>query len=217
MLYNNASVAEKRDELDWVDQDLFDEAIEAGACLENLIDKWQLLATLNGDYSLDKKECDIGELVEGTIRANAHYEGDKKIVFSPFYSLQGKLRLKIEKGLILVALAALIDNAMKYSREGGTVDVLIIKNHVSASIIVADRGVGISFDRQKEIFNAFHAERGSEDQKKSGLSLAIAKRVAELHGGSIFFMSIPGQGARFILKLPLDREDEEKTETALHN
>ena len=111
---------------------------------------------------------------------------------------------------IQAALAKLIENAITYSKDGSTVNVVAKANeeHTEAVISVLDRGNGIAIGEQNRIFERFY--RGSNQNEHSGdgigLGLAIVKHVALTHHGSASVWSSPGQGSTFALVLPLGGE-----------
>lgn len=115
-----------------------------------------------------------------------------------------------EADQIQAALAKLIENAITYSKDGSTVNVVAKANeeHTEAVISVLDRGKGIAIGEQNRIFERFY--RGSNQNEHSGdgigLGLAIVKHVALTHHGSASVWSSPGQGSTFALVLPLGGE-----------
>lgn len=102
----------------------------------------------------------------------------------------------------LQILVNLIGNAVRYSPEGARVWVLLEREPELACVIVADQGRGIASDDQARVFEKFERVDPSE-QGGSGLGLYIARRLARAMGGDISLDSAPGQGARFVLALPL--------------
>ena len=103
------------------------------------------------------------------------------------------------------ALANLVDNAVKYSN--GETDILIRLERDDDWVIVAvrDRGIGISREEQKKIFDRFHRVSTGlvHDIKGSGLGLSIVNHVVQAHGGKITVDSEPGRGSTFRIHLPL--------------
>jgi len=90
-------------------------------------------------------------------------------------------------------LRNLVDNAVRYTPEGGRVDVLVNSSGPDALLEVADTGPGISTEERGRVFDRFYRGAGVE-QPGSGLGLAIVKRVAERHGGSVTLAD--GEGGR---------------------
>jgi len=103
------------------------------------------------------------------------------------------------------AVINLLDNAIKYTPEGGSITVRVSATDKQAQIDVADNGVGISLEDQSRIFERFYrVERSrSRDMGGTGLGLAIVKHIATAHGGSVSVQSEPGKGSTFRLHLPL--------------
>jgi len=98
----------------------------------------------------------------------------------------------------------LISNAIKYSPEGGPIDITGSAVSERVTVTVTDRGVGIPFEEQPHIFESFY--RGSREYQQqtagAGLGLYLAKAIVEAHGGEIWVESDPGEGAAFSFSLP---------------
>jgi signal transduction histidine kinase len=114
------------------------------------------------------------------------------------------------------ALVNLIDNALKHSPKGGTVTVGLevgmqntesrITHHASRlHLWVEDHGEGIPVSEHEKIFERFY-RRGSELRRQTqgvGIGLSIVKHIVEAHGGKVLVRSVPGQGSRFTIELPV--------------
>ncbi|MDQ6893509.1 MAG: cell wall metabolism sensor histidine kinase WalK [Acidobacteriota bacterium] len=109
-------------------------------------------------------------------------------------------------GLVERVLENLLDNALRYTPEGGAVTVTLRLENDSLSVTVADTGRGIPPEELSRVFERFHRVRSPEpgNQGGAGLGLAIAQRIIELHGGRIEAQSSPGAGSRFRFWLPSD-------------
>lgn len=108
-------------------------------------------------------------------------------------------------GLIERLFANLIDNAVKFTRPGGRVAVEVGGVDGSVSVEVSDTGVGIPEHEIGRIFEGFYrVEHLAPEVSGRGLGLAIAKRIAELHGGRIEVTSAPNVGTTFHVSLPRD-------------
>lgn len=97
----------------------------------------------------------------------------------------------------------LLTNAAKYSPAGSEASFLIRREDGDAVFIVEDKGIGIPKDDHSRMFEAFQRATNVGEIPGSGLGLLIAKRCAELHGGSITFVSEPGLGTVFTVRLPI--------------
>ena len=122
----------------------------------------------------------------------------------------GNVRVEVDAGLPRIsadplrlrqALDNLVSNALRY---GGTSTEVVIRAQPGRSSVlfsVADQGPGIPLDEQERIFEA--GARLDSRQPGSGLGLAVARAIAEAHGGTLTIDSIPGEGARFTIALPV--------------
>lgn len=98
----------------------------------------------------------------------------------------------------------LIDNAVKFTPEGGCVDIRLQKNERTAVFVIRDDGYGISPESQRHIFDKFYQGDLSHAASGNGLGLSIARRVVTLHGGDIRCQSEEGAGTEFTVELPLN-------------
>ena len=98
----------------------------------------------------------------------------------------------------------LIDNAVKFTPEGGCVDIRLQKRDNTAVFVIRDDGYGISAEAQKHIFDKFYQGDVSHAASGNGLGLSIARRVVTLHGGDIRCQSDEGAGTEFLVELPLN-------------
>ena len=104
------------------------------------------------------------------------------------------------------ALANLLENAVKYSDAGGSVDVRVSAAEHEMAIVVQDHGIGIPSSELERIFERFYRvdKARSRETGGSGLGLSIARHVARNHGGDVTVVSREGEGSTFALLLPLD-------------
>jgi signal transduction histidine kinase/DNA-binding response OmpR family regulator len=116
----------------------------------------------------------------------------------------------------------LISNAIKYTKNGGTVEVIInpSKSNEFIEISVVDNGVGIEKENLLKIFDRFYHKGGNKDsyEKGFGIGLSLAKSLIEVHKGLISVTSKPGMGSTFIISLPLNDDaylNEEKADNIM--
>ena len=105
-------------------------------------------------------------------------------------------------------LLNLLSNALKFTPEGGRIDVSARVHDEVAEVSVADTGVGIAPEDQEEVFEEFR-QVGTADKKVegTGLGLALSRKFIELHGGKIWVTSAVGVGSAFTFTLPVRREE----------
>jgi PAS domain S-box-containing protein len=101
-------------------------------------------------------------------------------------------------------LTNLLRNAIQYTPGGGTVTVSVHDRGSDIVTEVADTGVGISLELQKQMFTKFYqvARQAGPGSKGNGLGLAICKGIIAVHGGTLWLESQPGHGSRFFFSLP---------------
>ena len=102
------------------------------------------------------------------------------------------------------AVANLVDNALKYTPEKGTVKIAALRAGSQVVVRVEDDGIGIPAADLPRIFERFYRvdKSRSRGMGGTGLGLAIVKHIAQAHGGSVEVTSVPGRGSSFRLSLP---------------
>ena len=100
----------------------------------------------------------------------------------------------------------LLGNAVKFTPEGGLIEVLIQDLKDKVKISVKDSGIGIPEEKQSMIFDKFNQiiDDNSNEKSGSGLGLTITKHLIGLHGGEIYVESKVGEGSEFIIVLPVN-------------
>jgi signal transduction histidine kinase len=103
-------------------------------------------------------------------------------------------------------LLNLLDNAVKYTPEGGEINIALESQNGAARIVVTDTGIGIPAEDQPRIFDRFYRvdKARSRALGGAGLGLSIARWIVEGHGGTLWVESAVGQGSSFQVELPLN-------------
>lgn len=114
---------------------------------------------------------------------------------------------EVDEVKITLILTNLVENAIKYNREQGTVEVTLDADHQFFTIQVEDTGIGIPEDALGQIYERFYRVDKSHSREigGTGLGLAITKNAIQLHRGSIKVKSVLGEGTVFTVKIPLTR------------
>ncbi|AXY24661.1 cell wall metabolism sensor histidine kinase WalK [Suicoccus acidiformans] len=135
--------------------------------------------------------------------ADKHYEIKRDFTSREIY-------VDIDQDRMTQVIDNLLNNAIKYSPDGGTITVSIRDNHQSVIFSVRDEGIGISQADMEHLFERFYRvdKARSREQGGSGLGLAISKEVVELHGGNIWVESVEGEGSVFNFELPYTSFDD---------
>jgi signal transduction histidine kinase len=139
-------------------------------------------------------------LLEGLKRGQQQV-GDRKIVIGH----QEDLSIRGDVYRLNQLLGNLVDNAIKYTPEGGTITLSLFRDGDWARLEVADNGVGIPPEHLPHIFDRFYKVDQARTRARggSGLGLAIVKGIAEQHGGEVTVTSDPGKGSIFTVWLKL--------------
>jgi signal transduction histidine kinase len=118
-------------------------------------------------------------------------------------------RLEAEEGVIPVdasrvieALANVIDNALKFSPRGSTVDVVVSGASGGAQIRIEDEGPGIAPGQREMIFDRFTRAAAGVPEGNLGIGLSIARDIVEQHGGKIWAEARSPKGTRIVLEIP---------------
>ncbi len=153
-----------------------------------------------GKLSIEREEFDLGELVAEVVerqRATAPRH-DIRV------SLDGPIRLLADPGRVEQVLTNLVSNAVRYSPDGGEIEVGCRIEADCVHLRVADRGIGIPPDKIATIFDAFERAHG-DAYGGLGLGLNIVQGIVEQHGGRIWAASsgTPGEGSEFHVVLPV--------------
>ncbi len=112
--------------------------------------------------------------------------------------------VKGDESQMAVLVRNLVENAVRYTPEGGRVSVDVYQDGAFAVVRVSDNGIGIPLEAQARVFERFYrVDRArSRDRGGTGLGLAIVKHVAELHGGTVQLESELGRGSIFTARVP---------------
>lgn len=158
-----------------------------------------------GRFELHRATCDLGEIVRTLVEAHGVWNDRHtfQAIVEPealsFWGDANRLRRTIE---------SLIDNAVKFSPNGGNVWVSARADGDRIVVAVEDEGVGMSEAARAQVFAAAWARPGSgvARPRRTGLSLPMALRVAEAHGGTLRLENSTSGGTRAVLDLPLVAE-----------
>lgn len=115
---------------------------------------------------------------------------------------QRPIKARIDETQFRHALGNLLDNAIKFTPENGTITLGVRRDGDHAVLWVNDTGIGISDEDLPQIFNRFHRGRNAAAYPGSGLGLAILKAIVEGHHGQVSVQSKAGSGTHFALRVP---------------
>jgi two-component system, OmpR family, sensor kinase len=168
--------------------------------MKGLMESLLELARGDAGMKLHPEHDDLDEVVDGAVEFARAAANGKVVIEHP--APERAVRVIFDRERIRQALSILLDNAVKYTPEGGRVTVRTMEEEDTVAVEVSDTGVGISEDQVPHIFERFYRADEARSTEGSGLGLAIARQIAEDHGGSIEVRSNLGEGSTFIIRIP---------------
>ena len=159
----------------------------------------------NGRFTLQMANTDIiAELDDALLIYTDKARKEKKTIH---YSEPESLCVVYgDKNRLRQVFINVIDNAMKYTDPGGSVDISVEKNDDTLSIIVADTGIGISAADLPKVKAKFY--KANSTRRGSGIGLAVADEIISMHGGTLDIDSVLGKGTTVTITLPLKQMNE---------
>jgi heavy metal sensor kinase len=170
--------------------------------LSRIVDDMLALARADaGQHPLEVREFYLNDLVEEAARSMKVLAASRGVSVAVY--IAEDVAFRGDEDLIRRLVMNLLDNAIKYTPEGGSVSVRLVMAPPGVKLIVSDTGIGIPAEAAAHVFERFYrVDRArSRAEGGSGLGLSIAKWVAEAHKGSIELISRPGQGSEFVVSL----------------
>jgi signal transduction histidine kinase/AraC-like DNA-binding protein len=160
-----------------------------------------------GKMNLETSEQNVIPLLKGLVLSFTSLAERKKITLK-FNTIEKNLNVYIDKDKVEKIITNLLSNAFKFTPEGGKVDFTVEKLIKDVEIRITDTGVGIPKERIDNIFDRFYQVDGSHTRENegTGIGLALAKELVELHKGKIQVESKVGEGSTFTILLPLGKE-----------
>jgi signal transduction histidine kinase len=153
-----------------------------------------------GTMRLELAEVNVGDLVRQVIDLYGIVAEERGVQLT--FAVAPDLVMPGDRIRLQQVLANLVDNAVKYTPAGGTVQVRASRTAAGTRLEVEDSGMGIPPEETSKIWQRLYRGDKSRNEKGLGLGLSLVKAVVEAHGGSVDLRSRPGAGSTFSVQLP---------------
>ena len=175
--------------------------------LRNLVaELLNITAIETGNFQLHRSNVNVAAIAQQAVEAAGEKAKGKAIELALNDQSLDRTRTALadEEALVLI-FSNLIDNAIKYTPQGGTIMVRLAQNGMYVSFSVKDTGIGMKAEELDKAFDEFYRIKNEDtlDIPGTGLGLSLVKRLVDLHQGQIEAESTPGAGSVFTVKIPL--------------
>ena len=205
VLRGDIEVALRRERSSNEYQRVLNSSLEEIARVTKLTEDLLTLARSDTDQSVLEREEVRLDLLAAEARAYMAPLANAAGIVLSFEAPEEPIIVAGDQKRLMQLLMNLLDNAIKYTSEGGNVRLLLSVKDGFAVIEVSDTGRGIPASALPHIFERFYRQTDPRDSRVTGfgLGLAISKWIADAHGGSIEVVSEEGKGSRFTVRLPV--------------
>lgn len=153
-----------------------------------------------GTIKIQKQNTPLADTLAMAISNVVIKAEKKKIKIDVQYDEQ--LEINHDKKWTAEAIFNILDNAVKYTEEGGTIHIVVCRQELFTKISIEDTGKGIALERQAAVFTRFYREPEVHDKDGIGIGLYLAREILTLQNGYIEVHSQVGQGSTFLIYLP---------------
>lgn len=178
------------------------ETEETHDLLDNLL-KWTKSQT--GRLKVAFQEFEISDVITGVADIFSLIAETKKIKLTTEYHEDG-LKVRADKDMLNTVLRNFLSNAIKFSNEDSSIEIVVSRKDNFAKVGIRDHGVGIAPDRIDTIFHKGETTYGTNNEEGSGLGLQLCKDFAVKNGGDVMVESVVGEGSTFSVLVPLVAE-----------
>lgn len=193
------------------DRGMMQRAIVRAQTLRTMISELMSLSAIDtGHFTLTRQPINISDVVDEAVGMYRWKARDKGIEIEyQDQSTENDFAALADKSAILSVFKNLIDNAVKYTPNGGRVFVSV--NHdppMYVTVKIRDTGIGMTPDERKNLFDEFFRAANEETARipGTGLGLTLVKRLVDMHQGTITVKSKRGEGSEFVVNLPLSEK-----------
>lgn len=173
--------------------------------LQRLIDDLLQMEKIESGFGFGLTPVNVRELCDEVSREIVPLMTERNLDYDYEIDPEAPQTIQIDRSWINRALHNYLENASKYTQDGGQVRLRAYLKEPMLHFEVIDNGPGIPAAAQARLFERFYRVRETRDIRGSGLGLAIVKSIVEAHGGTVYVYSKPGDGSTFGMTLPLAR------------
>ena len=178
------------------------ESEEVHDLLDNLL-KWTKSQT--GRLNVVLQELDLNDIVPGVVEIFDVIAQTKHITLE-LKKTDAPLKVTADNDMLKTVLRNFMSNAVKFSPENSTIQIIMANEGDFARVSVKDQGVGIAADRLGSIFHKGETTYGTGGEEGSGLGLQLCQDFARKNGGDCYVESVEGEGSTFSFTVPLKKE-----------
>jgi signal transduction histidine kinase len=178
--------------------DALEETERVAGTLDVLMDVSEAEA---GVLRLELEEVPLADALEDAVELYEDLAQEKSIALT--WESARELRVRADRRRLRQVLANLVDNAVKYTPAGGRVHVDARREGDEGVVTVADTGPGIGPADRERIWERLYRADPSRSERGLGLGLNLVRAIVQAHGGTVTVETAPGEGARFIVRLPM--------------
>lgn len=154
----------------------------------------------SGRLVVEKEKVDLSEVCRMVVEQQKFSAEDKNISIDA--DIEENINIMGDEAMIIRILLNLMDNAVKYGREGGNVTLSLRKNGDEAVCSVEDDGIGIAEEALEKIWERFYRAEASRSEESAGLGLSMVAALTKAHGGKVAVNSRLGEGSCFSVMFP---------------
>jgi signal transduction histidine kinase len=154
-----------------------------------------------GMMKLARVRVDLRSLLDEVVELYSYVAEEKRIAIQTDYP--SPCEAWVDPARVRQVFANLLDNAVKYTPEGGWIRVQARSKPSEVTVTFTDNGIGIAAEEQGKIWERLYRGDKSRSQRGLGLGLSLVKAIAEAHGGQVSVRSEPDQGSEFTVSFPL--------------
>jgi len=168
--------------------------------LQNLLD-WSSVQT--GNIAFNPEELDLGGFLMDEFRLQQTLAVKKGLTIT--FQTKDDVKVKVDKNMISKVIRNIISNAIKYTKNGGHIEITLNKDDKFASVVVTDSGIGIKEEDINKLFKVCenYKTHGTNNEEGTGLGLILSKEFLNKNGGDIFVESKVNCGTKVTFNLPL--------------